>query len=97
MSYENPDLRSVLSVDFRRAPGDALRELLKVCSTIRSEGESAAQNAFGYFLARYAIAEDGSSASVGYTPTSISSLIAAVLDVRRGRVLDPLPGGATYW
>ncbi len=94
LAQNNPDLRAVLNIDFRRLPNHALQELLKVCGTVKSSGESAAQEAFSVFLTRYALDEDSSSASVGYTPSSIAMLIASLLDLPRGRVLDPYCRGA---
>lgn len=91
---ENPGLGSVVNIDFRRLSDDALGELLKVCSTVADDGEPAAQEAFSHFLTRYALEEDSSSASVGHTPACVASLTAAVLDVPRGRVLDPNCRGA---
>lgn len=91
---ENPGVGTVMNIDFRRLPIDALVELLKVCSTVRSGGETVAQEAFSRFLTRYALDEDSSAASVGHTPACIASLVAAVLDVSRGRVLDPNCRGA---
>jgi type I restriction enzyme M protein len=94
LAQDNPDLRAVLTIDFRRLPNEALQELLKVCGTVKSSGEPAAQEAFSGCLTRYALDEDSSSASVGYTPSSIAMLIAALLDLPRGRVLDPYCRGA---
>jgi type I restriction enzyme M protein len=94
LGQDNPELRAVMNMDFRRLPNSALQELLKVCSTVKAAGELSAQEALSDFLTRYALDEDSSSASVGYTPSSIAALISAVLDLPRGRVFDPYCRGA---
>ena len=90
---ENPELKDVLSKQYKRIPKDILTSLLKKFNGIEMKETNG--DTFGviyeYFLGKFALAE-GQKGGEFFTPNSLVRLIVEILEPHQGKILDPACG-----
>lgn len=90
ITEHNPDLAGVLPRGYGALPNNALREVLRLLSPLKIEGDAYGL-IFEYFMGEFASAFMQKGGEY-FTPSSIVKLIVEVIEPYHGKIFDPACG-----